>query len=67
MTPHFCIKKLGHDPCHPTQVEADTVFHRRHIQFFGHGVYMHYLGAIVKSLFIFNFSALMSRAKTLEN
>ena len=53
MTPHFCIKKFGHDPCHPTQVEADTVFHRRHIQFFGRGVYMHSLRAIVNSLFVF--------------
>ena len=66
MSPHFRIKKLRHFSRYPTQVEADTVFHRRHIQFFGHDVYMHYLGAIVKSLFVFNFPALVTRAKTPE-
>ena len=58
MPPHFRVIKLRHRPRHPTQVKAHAVFYRGHIEFFGHGVYMHYLGAIVKSLFVFNFPAL---------
>ena len=64
MPSHFRVKELRHFPRYPTQVEAHTVFHRRHIQFCGHGVYMHYWGAIVNSLFVFNFPALVSRAKS---
>ena len=54
MPPHFRIKELRHFPRYPTQVEAYTVFHRRQIQFFGHGVYMHFWGEIVKSFFLKN-------------
>src|SRR6185503_5489834 len=31
---HFRVIKLRYLPRHPTQIEAHTVFHRRHIQFF---------------------------------
>jgi hypothetical protein len=48
MPSHFRVKELRHFPRYPTQVEAHTVLHRRHIQFFGHGVYMHYWGEIIK-------------------
>ena len=48
MPPHFRIKELRHFPRYPTQVEAYTVFHRRQIQFSGHGVYMHFWREIVK-------------------
>jgi hypothetical protein len=67
MTPHFRIKKLRNFPRYPTQVEAHTVFHRRHIQFFRHGVYMHYFGADVNSLLFLIFQLLVARAKTPEN
>ena len=67
MPPHFRIKELRHFPRYPTQVEAYAVFHRRQIKFFGHDVYMHYWGKIVKAIFGKNFPALVSRAKTPEN
>ncbi len=51
MPPHFRIKKLRHFPRYPTQVEADTVFHRRHIDFFGHGVYIHYWAKLSSPFF----------------
>jgi hypothetical protein len=66
MPSHFRVKELRHFPRYPTQVEAHTVFHRRHIQFCGHGVYMHYLGATVNSLFIFNFRRLCRGQKYLK-
>ena len=66
MPPHFRVEELRHFPCYPAQVEAHTVFHRRHIQFFGHGVYMHYWDEIVKCFFKKEFLALVSRAKTPE-
>jgi hypothetical protein len=50
MTPHFRIKKLRHFARYSTQVEAHAVFHRRHIQFFRHDVYMHSFGADVNRL-----------------
>ena len=48
MPPHFRIKELRHFPRYPTQVEADTVFRRRQIKFFGHDVYMHYWAKLSK-------------------
>ena len=53
MPPHFRVKELRHFPRYPTQVEAHTVFHRRHIQFCGHGVYMHYLGKLSSAIWIY--------------
>jgi len=54
--PHFRVKKLRHRPRHPAQIEAHTVFHRRHIQFFRHRcVYMHYFSESVNSNFEFFF------------
>src|SRR5438132_11194391 len=52
MPPHFRIKKLRHSPGYPTQIEAHTVFHCRHIQLFGHGVYMHYFEHNCQRLFL---------------
>ena len=57
MPPHFRVKELRHFPRYPTQVEAYTVFHRRQIQFFGHGVYMHFWREIVKRFFLKTFSS----------
>ena len=52
MPPHFRVIELRHRPRYPTQVEAHTVFHRRHIHFFCHlDVYMHYLAGDVNFLF----------------
>src|SRR5437764_15058005 len=67
MPPHFRVIKLRHRPRHPTQVEAHAVFRRRQIQFFRHGVYMHYCGKIVKRFFSKIFPALVSQEKTTEN
>ena len=53
MPPYLFVKKLGYDPTHRAEVEADTVLHRQHIQFFGHGVHMHYCGGIVKLVLCF--------------
>jgi len=50
MPPHFGVIKLRHRPRYPAQIEAHAVLHRRHIEFFRHSVYMHYLGKIVNSL-----------------
>src|SRR5205823_2296457 len=51
MPPHFRVIKLRHRPRHPTQVKAHAVFHRRQIQFFGHGVYIHYCGKLSSDFF----------------
>jgi hypothetical protein len=57
MPPHFRVIKLRHRPRHPTQVEAHTVFRRRHIQFFRHDVYMHYLGKMSSAIWIYFLAA----------
>src|SRR5207244_4916777 len=63
MPPHFRVIKLRHRPRHPTQVKAHAVFHRRQIQFFGHGVYMHYCTQNCQALFFKKFLQRLCRGQ----
>src|SRR6266403_5392181 len=51
MPAHLCVKELRYDPRYPADIKTRAIFHRRHIQWFLHCVYIHINGNSVNRFF----------------